>query len=200
MVYLGHFLKYFRILQEQLDYFEKSFQKTPRGKIEYWGNKVQLFSCESQSALPHSQHTLDKGWKDQEQRFFEASIPTKAAELRSVPGLPGYYQSFEMNWADICEVAHAKTSVKRSFEGTSKMHEAFGYLNGRLAKPPELGFPDCDYPFVVTDENSSVALWVFISQKKVKNKFYRFNSPFGPWRNRKAATRQVILILEYLLN
>lgn len=93
-------------------------------------------------------------------------MPFNVTELRSFIGLEGYYRRFIRNFADSSAVLHAATSMKKVFEWTTCIQEAFEYLMKKLKTPQLLEFLEFGSLFVMETGTSSAGLGLFLLQKK----------------------------------
>lgn len=71
-------------------------------------------------------------------------MPEKMTGFRIFPGLAGYYRWLIMWFSDSPAVLQVALSVKKAFEWTLEMHEAFQYLKEKLNTPLVLAFQDFD--------------------------------------------------------
>lgn len=125
--------------------------------------------------------------------------PSSATELRSFLGLAGYYRRFIKGFADISATLHAGTSVKRKFEWSKEMEDAFQNLKKALVSPPVLAYPDFDKPFIVETDASKVGVGAVLAQKgkdgKVHPIQYSSRTMTKSERNYHACERESLAVI-----
>ena len=169
-VYFDDVVVFSKTLEEHLRHPQQVFDVIDEADI-----KIKLSKCSiAQAKIKLLGHVVDKSGiavdPSKLEVILNAPIPTTATELRSFPGLAGYYLRFICKFADIAAVLHAATSGNSRLKWTEEMQQAFDELRIKLTSPPVLAYPDLEKPFVVETDVSSVSVGAVLAQKKQDGK------------------------------
>ncbi|PIK53661.1 Retrovirus-related Pol polyprotein from transposon [Apostichopus japonicus] len=121
-----------------------------KAEIRYLGHVVS-----SQGILPDP---------DKLKAVSEYPTPKTLKELRSFLGLSGYYRKFIRNYSQIATPLYALTKRNAMFVWDACCEIAFVHLKKALVKPPILGYPKPDLPYVLYTDASGYALGVVLTQ------------------------------------
>lgn len=93
-------------------------------------------------------------------------VPSNLKSFQRFLGMAGWYHRFV---ADFSQIAEPLTALKRKgarFKWTSECQTAFDTLKDHLVKPPILGHPNFDLPFVVYTDASDIGLGAVLVQQR----------------------------------
>ncbi|XGW33849.1 hypothetical protein V3C99_017932 [Haemonchus contortus] len=71
-------------------------------------------------------------------------VPRNIAQLRTFPGMAGYYRKFILRYAAIAKPLNELTSPKTKFNWLDEQNKAFERLEDALSNAPVLGQPDIE--------------------------------------------------------
>ncbi|KAF5816849.1 putative nucleotidyltransferase, Ribonuclease H [Helianthus annuus] len=130
-------------------------------KCEFWLKEVQFLGHivnEQGIHVDPSKISAIKDW----------DIPTTPTEVRSFPGLAGYYRRFIENFSKIAVPLTALTQKNKPFDWGVKQEEAFLILKQKLCDAPVLTLPEGNDDFVVYCDASKLGLgYVLMQRNKV---------------------------------
>ncbi|GKA86285.1 putative reverse transcriptase domain-containing protein, partial [Tanacetum coccineum] len=127
-------------------------------KCEFWLPEVQFLGHVINSDGIHVDPSKIKAVKNWE------ALRTPS-EVRSFPGLAGYYHRFIENFSKIAKSLTILTQKSRTFDWGEEQEKAFQTLKDKLCNAPALALPDGLKDFVVYCDASSLGLGCVLMQR-----------------------------------